>query len=185
MGGVFSIGDLQNLFNENNPVLLNRRIRSLIQEQILQRFKREFYITEQCNMEILSQRIYEDSYISLGSACARHFLIGSVPSKTVYAVKSGKNRIFQSAIGTILFCGIAKHLLFGFEYENGIRYADAEKAVLDVLYFHTKGFRFSFNIFTDIAFSQLSREKITAYLKKYKNPKYVSYVKGVLHDQSS
>jgi hypothetical protein len=151
----------------------------------LARFKRGFYVTEPFNLEVLAQRLYPDSYVSLGTVLARRLLIGSVPAKTVYAVKTGRNRAFISAFGNLIYCGIARRLVFGFEYENGVRYATAEKAFLDTLYFYQKGFRFSFNIFGDMDISRVDKEKVKTFLKQYKNPKFITFVKGVLSGRHS
>ena len=182
MGGVFSLSDLKNLLNETNPLVLHRRINTLLRNKVLLRFKRGFYLAQTYNLEVLSQRIYPDSYISLGNVLARHLVIGSIPAKNVYAVKTGRNRTFSSAFGSLVYCGIAPQLVFDYEYENGVRYATAEKAFLDTLYFYQKGFRFSFNIEEDIDTSSFDRVKIDTMLKKYKNPKFISFVKGRLSD---
>lgn len=180
MGGVFSLSDLKNLFDERNPVLLNRRITALIEAGALRRFIRQFYAAEKCSLEILSQRIYPDSCLSLGTVLARRLLIGSVPAKTVYAVKAGRNRTFTSAAGRLVYLGIAPRLLFGCEYEKGVRYASPEKAFIDTLYYYQKGFRFSFNPLEDIDVSRLEKKKVYEMLARYKNPRFVTFVKGAL-----
>jgi hypothetical protein len=185
MGGVFSLSDLKNVFDEKTPLLLHRRVRALVSIGTLIRFKREFYVTEDFKLEMLSQRLYPDSYISLGTVLARRMLIGSIPAKTVYAVKTGRKRTFNSPVGNLVYCGIAPHLIFGCEYENGLRYATAEKAFLDTLYFYLKGFHFSFNLFEDIAISLLDMRKVRDLLKRYKNPKFITFVKGVLSGRHS
>jgi hypothetical protein len=185
MDGVFSFSDLKNVFNEKTPLLLHRRIYALISVGALTRFKRGFYCTENFNLETLSQRLYPDSCISLGTVLARRLLIGSIPAKTVYAVKKGRNRTFYSPVGNLVYCGIAANLLFGYEYENGRRYASAEKAFLDTLYFYQKGFHFSFNIFEDINFSALDAAKVRSFLKKYKNPKFITFAEGVISGRHS
>jgi hypothetical protein len=185
MDGVFSLSDLKNVFNEKTLPLLHRRVRVLVSIGALTRFKREFYVTKDFNLEVLSQRLYPDSYISLGTVLARRLLIGSIPTKTAYAVKTGRNRTFNSVAGNLVFCGIVPYLMFGFEYENGLRYATAEKAFLDTLYFYLKGFRFSFNIFEDIAVDQLDVPEVRSMLKHYKNPKFVTFARGVLSGRHS
>jgi hypothetical protein len=131
MGGVFSLKDIESLFNEKNVLRLQRRISTLMRNRVLTRFKREFYLSKSYNLEILSQRIYPDSYLSLGTVLACHLLIGSIPAKTVYAIKTGRNRRFDSEIVSIVYCGVAPHLYLGYEYENAIRYASAEKALTE------------------------------------------------------
>jgi hypothetical protein len=185
MDGVFSFSDLKNVFNEKTPLLLHRRVRALVSIGALTRFKRGVYCTENFNLEALSQRLYPDSCISLGTVLARRLLIGSVPAKTVYAVKTGRNRAFYSHLGNLVYCGIAPYLMFGYEYENGRRYATAEKAFLDTLYFYQKGHTFSFNIFEDINITDLNTAEIRLLLKKYKNPKFITFVKGVISGRHS
>jgi hypothetical protein len=180
MDGVFSFSDLKNIFNEKTPLLLHRRVHALVSAGALTRFKRGFYCTEDFNLETLSQRLYPDSCISLGTVLARRLLISSIPAKTVYAVKTGRNRTFYSPLGNLVYCGITPHLMCGFEYENGRRYAMAEKAFLDTLYFYQKGLKFSFNIFEDINITGLNTAEIMSLLKKYKNPKFITFVKGVI-----
>lgn len=180
MGGVFSLSDLKNLLDEKKTLRLQNRVKSLIKNNALVRFKREFYITEACKPPILAQRIDPESYISLGTALAHYLLIGSVPAKTIYSVRPGRTRTFSGQFGSLVYLGITPDLLFGYQYENGIRYATAEKAYLDTLYYYQKGHRFSFNVFTDINIESLNRATINTWLKKYRNPKFVTFVKGVL-----
>jgi hypothetical protein len=183
--GVFSLSDLKNVFNEKTPLLLHRRVQELVSAGALTRFKQGFYCTEKFNLETLSQRLYPDSCISLGTVLARRMLIGSIPAKTVYAVKTGRNRAFYSPLGNLVYCGIAPYLMFGFEYENGRRYATTEKAFLDTLYFYQKGLKFSFNIFEDINITNLNTARTRTLLKKYKNPKFITFVKGVISGRHS
>ncbi|MCU0608783.1 MAG: hypothetical protein MUF22_03315 [Chitinispirillaceae bacterium] len=180
MDGVFSRMDLENLFNLTNPVLFYRRLRVLIDSGVLCRFRREFYITEDCNLEALARRMYPDSYISMGSVLARRCLIGSIPARTVYAVKTGRNRTFSSPRGTIVYCGISPDLVFDCVVEDGVLRASPEKAWLDALYFYQKGFRFSFDVTGDVNLPLLDHVKIIGMLKKYQNPRFVSFVRGVL-----
>lgn len=180
MGGVFSTNDLRNLFSQSNDVLLGRTLKVLEREKILTRFRQGFYTATKYNAEILTCRIYSDAYISLGTVLSQHLIIGSIPSKTIYAVKSGKNKLFQDTGITISYFGITPSLLFDISLKNGIRYATAEKAFLDCLYFYQKGRKLSFNIFSDINFSRLNLIRIEQMLEKYNNPKFVAFVKGVL-----
>jgi hypothetical protein len=180
MGGVFSTSDLRNLFNENNPVFLYRQIKSLVANKVLTRFKKKFYVTNTFNVEVLAQKLYPDSYISLGTVLAKKMLIGSIPEKTVYSIKTGRTRLFKSQSTSLLFLSIAPDLCFGFEFENGLRYAMKEKAFIDTLYFYQKGFKFSFSIFEDIDLSRIDKRVAGDMLGQYKNPKFVAFAKGVL-----
>jgi hypothetical protein len=180
MGGVFSINDLRNLFNQTNDVLLHREIINLEKEQILRRFRQGFYITTPFNPELLACRVYPHAYVSCGTVLAQHLIIGSIPSRTVYAVKNGRNKLFEIPEMRILYFGMKPELMFDIRVEQGIRYASVEKAFIDTLYFHQKGARFSFDIFSDINLMMINREKVEHLLSHYKNSRFISFVKGMI-----
>jgi len=184
MGGVFSNRDLSNLFNEINPVSLNRRIKRLKQSDVMDRFIRGYYTADDIDINTLSARINPESYISLSSVLAQEMLIGSIPVRTVYAIKTGKNRIYRNKNITLHYLGIAPHLFFGYKSKNGVNSATPEKALLDTLYFYQKGMRFSFNIFTDIDIARVDKTLVMEYLKQYKNPRFISFVKGYMNSGS-
>ena len=183
--GVFAISDLSNLFLARSEVEVQQKLRPFLKEKILNRFCRGIYVAQNFDLEWLSQRICPASAISFGSVLAKEMLIGSIPQKTVYAVKIGKTRIYKSPWGQVVhlgFAGSGKNLWFGYEFgNNGIRQADAEKAFLDTLYFHQRGRLFSFNIYSDIQVERLDPKKLLRYLGRYKNPRFRTFVKGVLN----
>lgn len=189
--GVFSTYDLANLFLTKDSLGLSRKLKSFLKAGVLHRFCRGYYVTEDFDLESLSQRLCPHSAISLGTVLAKTRLIGNIPQKTVYAVKIGKTRVYQSTLASIVHLGyssssIGRNLWFGYSLGDvGIRYADKEKAFLDTLYFYQLGHKFSFNVYSDIAVERLDRKKIESYLKKYRNPKFVTFVKGVLDGHHS
>ena len=182
MAGVFSVGDLRQLFGEGNDVLLYRRIRTLEDAGIINRFVRGVYVTPGFAPETLAARIVDKSYLSMGTILAKELMIGSVPAKTIYAVKTGRSRIFKGQGLTVEYVGVAESLYFGYRTEKGIRYAIPEKALLDILYFHLHGHSFSFTIYQDIDLSRINHKLIEQWLSQYRNPKFISFVKGYLND---
>ena len=96
------------------------------------------------------------------------------------AAKVGTARRYSGLGVEIVHVGIASHLDFGHQPIDGVEWADAEKAVLDVLYFHLRGRRYVFDIYSDIAFQKLDGDRLRAYLKHYRNPRFVAFVKGLL-----
>ncbi len=59
-------------------------------------------------------------------------------------------------------------------------WADPEKAVLDTLYFHLRGRRYVFDIYSDLAIEKLDMDRVRTYLKRYRNPRFVSFATGLL-----
>ncbi|MBD3390984.1 MAG: hypothetical protein GF418_02950 [Chitinivibrionales bacterium] len=184
MGGVFSTGDLRRLTGLQDRVLLNRRIAPLEEAGVLRRFCRGMYIAKGFSPETLSVRIIETSYLSLGTALARFLMIGSVPAGTIYAARVGRNRTFEGPGLTLEYVGIQDSLFFGYTTENAVRCATPEKALLDTLYFHLRGRRYSFNIYEDIDLSSVDMMVIDQWLSRYRNPRFVSFVRGYLNDRS-
>ncbi|OGQ05322.1 MAG: hypothetical protein A3F82_01100 [Deltaproteobacteria bacterium RIFCSPLOWO2_12_FULL_44_12] len=185
--GIFTIHDLEGLFGTKQPVALQQKLRPFLQAKILSRFCRGFYVAKEFDLEWLSQRIAPDSAISLGTVLSREMVIGSIPQKTVYAVKVGKSRVYKSSLGQVVHLGFtggdAKAMMaFGYKkMEKFIRYADKERAFLDALYFYQRGHKFSFNIYSDIQVKKLDQKIVNRYLVRYKNPKFVKFVEGVCH----
>lgn len=181
MQGVFTLPDLRNLFAPTSEVELFRRIQTLEKNAVLRRFCKSVYVAGEFNLEAVSCRINPESYISFGNVLSRHLLIGVIPAHTVTGVKTGRGRCYGNGMGRIIHVGIMPDLMFGTVFESGIRRADAEKAYLDTLYFHQKGHRFAFNVFGDIDTGRLDRDKISRYLRHYRNPKFIRFVENCLN----
>jgi hypothetical protein len=178
--GVFSKGDLQTAFGEVHPAAFARRVNTLLNHGILRRFCRGWYVSEDFDLATLSQRIAPDSYISFGTVLARHLIIGTNPESRIMAVKTGRPRRYVSEGFTIEHVSVAPDLLFGFLTDNGIRYADPEKAFIDTLYFHLRGRRYPFDIYSDMATSALDSDKVHDYLGRYRNRKFVEFARRIL-----
>ncbi len=178
--GVFSKADLQTAFADRHSNSFARRVRDLIQAGVLRRFLRGWYVAEAFDLATLSQRLATDSYISFGNVLAGALLIGTRPERQVMAVKIGRTRIYRALGFEILHLTIAEHLSFGHGALDGVQFADGEKAVLDVLYFHLRGQRFFFDPFSDIDFSRLDPKRLREYLVHYRNPKFISFASNLL-----
>ena len=180
MTGIFSTADLKNLFNESSGLRLNRHIVNLIEAGIISRYSRGLYVTKAATLEALSARMQEKSYLSLATALARHLMIGTQPSRTVFAVKPGRPMTFSGPTGRIEYAGSLPELIFGFETIDGINFATPEKALIDTLYYHQKGRRYYFDIFSDVDISRVDPAAVHTYLEHYRNPRFVAFVKGYL-----
>ena len=176
LDGVFSMSDLKVLFGEVTESALYKKLNSLIEEKFLVKVIRGLYATPEASLEVISNRLNPSSYISMGTILAKNIIIGSVPSKKVQAVKVGRPRVYECALGTIEHLSIAPGLFCGFKIINGIKYADSEKAFLDACYFFYKGRQFSFDLDSDINKEALNSLLILTYLKKY-DTRFVSFFK--------
>lgn len=179
--GVFSKADLQTALAEPHPSAFVRRMSALETLGVLRRFARGWYVADPFELAVLSQRLAPDSYVSFGSVLADRLVIGTAPDRRITAVKLGKGRTYAGLGFAIEHVSIAPHLFFGFDVaRNGVRYADAEKAVLDALYFHLRGRRYVFDVFSDLALDRLDRGRLSAYLERYRNPKFIAFASDAL-----
>ena len=178
--GVYSKADLQTAFGEPHPAAFTRRIQRLLDHGILRRFCRGWYFSETFDLPTLSQRLAPESYISFATVLARELIIGTRPEGHIVAVKIGRPRKYVYEGFVIEHVSVNKDLLFGFSSVNGVRYADAEKAFLDTLYFHLRGRPYPFDIYSDVSTHRLDRKRLYEYLGCYRNPKFVTFVKGLL-----
>lgn len=181
LGGVFSIADLENLLGLPSKLSTARMIRRLIREGALVRASRGIYTTPACDLWRLSARLSPKSYVSMDSALAHHGLIGTVPERQLSALHAARRSVVSCPQGTVRLYSIAPQLLFGFERRHdGVAIADPEKAYLDLLAYHLRGVRFVVDPLKEVRLDLLNRRKLARYLKRYRNPRFVAFVKGVL-----
>ena len=142
---------------------------------------RGIYTTQNFDPLILSAKVRTDSYISFGSALAYHKLIGTKSPFLVSCVVPSRASEYTGDVN-LSYARISPKLYFGISFlENGVRIADAEKAVLDTLYFYQHKKKFYFNVFQDIDFSALSKKKIDSYLEYYANPKFRIFARNAIY----
>jgi len=167
LGGVFTMPDLKVLFGAQSEAALYKKLEAFTGERLLVKVKRGVYAVPDTPLEVISGRINPDSYISTGTVLARNMVIGSVPARKVQAVKIGSPRTYECELGVIEHLSISPRLFFGYEAENGLKRATAEKAFLDVCYYYFKGKRFSFDVGGDMNTDSLDKKLISEYLRKY------------------
>lgn len=181
--GVFSRSDLETAFAEKHLAAFTRRVRTLVDAGVLRRFCRGWYVTDGFDLATLSQRLAPESYVSFGTVLARELLVGTASPSKVVAVKLGRPRRYVHENYVIEHVGVTRELLFGFSALDGVRHADPEKAVLDVLYFHLRGRRYEFDIYSDVAYHKLDPVRVRDYLRRYRNPRFVAFARRILENE--
>ncbi len=182
--GVFRISDLSNLLLAPSRLALMRIIDKLVAAGALTRIQRGLYVAPQFNSWVLAQILAPQSYVSMDNVLAQNGLIGTVPERSLSIVDTRRGRTITTPQGIIRSFSIQPDLRFGYQYnKNGVAVSDSEKAFLDLLYFFTKGQRFVIDPRSEVDISKLDRKKMNTYLKRYKNPKFIQFVKGLLNEK--
>lgn len=181
-GGVFSFAQLCHLIGYREEDRNAKVIRRLVKTKVLEKVRRGLYILPDPDLWILAGRLNERAYISMDSVLAKEGLIGSVPKRRVLALYPGQRmQKFDTSYGSVVIYSLAPHLYFGFEKNpQGLFIADKEKAYLDLLYFYLRGKYFVVDPRHDVNLWKLNQKKLRAYLKAYKNPKFVKFVQHQL-----
>lgn len=183
VGGVLSLMELSSVFNESSKISLHGIINKFIEAGILKRYSREIYTLANFDYLVLSAKIRQDSYISLGSALAMHRLIGTESPFQIFCITQTKAAEYKGA-PNISYYKLAKGFCFGFKpNEKGVLIAEPEKAVIDTLYFYLRGKYFYFNIFSDINYSLLDKDIFFAHLKHYNNPKFKTFAERCFYEK--
>lgn len=178
--GVFSSADLHTALAEVHPAAFARRLNALLDRGVLHRFVRGWYVTDGVDLAALSQRICPESYVSIDSVLSDALMIGVSSTSSITAIKTGRSRVYEANGLRITHLGVKPALLFGYEVTGGVRRADPEKATLDAFYFHLRGRRYPFDLYSDVDYSRLNRTLMRRYLRAYENPKFAEFVKGVV-----
>ena len=184
VGGVFSLLELDALFDISNQQSLWIAARRFEAAGLLKRYCRGIYVARDFDPQVLSAKVRTDSYISFGSALAYHRLIGTESPFLVSCVVPSRASEFAGEVN-LSYARISKELYFGMvPLENGAKMADAEKAVLDTLYFYQHKKVFYFNVFQDIDFAALSKERVDMYLERYVNPRFRAFARNTIYGKA-
>jgi predicted transcriptional regulator of viral defense system len=172
VGGVLTLMELSSVFNEGSKIALHGIINKFMEAGVLKRYCREIYTLADFDYLLLSAKVRQGSYISLASALAAHRLIGTESPFWVYCIVQTKAAEYRGA-PNISYYKLADEFCFGFEPNGrGALIAEPEKAVIDTLYFYLRGKKFYFNVFGDVNYSLLDKDKFFDCLARYRNPKF-------------
>jgi len=183
--GVFTFSDLWNLIGLFSSDRTAKVVSRLVREKVLFKIRRNIYTTDKPDLWLLAVQLKENSYVSLDSVLARNGLIGTLPERSVSLVYPGPPETVKTPFGRLRFFKIKKDLLFGIEPNTAaVPVADNEKAYLDLLYYYNKGARFVIDPLQEVDIGKLNLKKLRNYLRRYRNPKFVAFVEGMIHEQA-
>lgn len=180
--GIFSTYDLCNAIGSQNPIANQRAIQRQVVEGNLTRVQKGFYVTQEFDLWMLAAQLNKNAYISMDSVLSKNGLIGTLTPRHVSLVGLAPNKTIEFGAFRIDRYSISPQLFFGYSDDETrpICVADNEKAFLDLLYYYNRGYRFAIDPKKEINIAKLDLKKLKLYLRKYKNPKFVRFVEGVV-----
>lgn len=163
---LFSLNELGNILAIDNHQTLYKRVDRLIKSKILQKLiKGKYYFTlNNVNDFTMANFLYQPSYISMQSALSFHSIMtGFSYQITSISIKKPKNFVINEKDFT--YSKINPKLFWGWEKKENFLIAKPEKALLDYLYFASKGL---INLdWEEIDTSKLEMDLLASWAKKF------------------
>lgn len=165
---LFSLDELGGILGVGNRQSLYKRIDRLTKAKILEKLiKGKYYFSlNKVNDFTMANFLYQPSYISLQSALSFHSIMtGFSYQITSISVKKPKNFIIDKK--DFIYSKITPKLFWGWEKKEDFLMAKPEKALLDYVYFASKGLA---NVdWEEIDISKLDKKLLLTWALKYNN----------------
>ena len=161
---VFSKSSLGEFLEVANASTLDKIARNLIKSGVIIRGEKNKYIVESDGIDsfTVANFLRQPSYISFETALNHHGILSQFPYEISSAtpLKTGE-KLVDSKLYTYIH--LQKSLFWGYFKQGGYLIAEPEKALLDQLYLHIKGFRgFSLD---EYDLERINVSKLKDYLK--------------------
>ena len=179
--GIFTSEDLKSIISPTSKVDLYRQIKKLVKEKLISKFSQGFYVANGFSKPHLIMAINSEATLSLEYALAFYNMIGTYSDSVIRPLVKEVKRPIKNKELCLEFKKLNENFYFGNTIEDGVRVATREKALLDTLYFYQMGTKYYFDIYSDIDISEIDHDKINEYLTKYRNPKFIAFVKEYLN----
>jgi len=165
---LFSLNEIGVILAIDNRQTLYKRIQRLTQNKILQKFiKGKYYFTLHSVHDFtIANFLYQPSYISMQSALSFHSIMtGFSYQITSISIKKPKSFIIDEK--DFVYSKITPKLFWGWEKKEDFLMATPEKALLDYMYFASKGL---VNLdWEEIDISRLDKKLLLEWSQKYNN----------------
>lgn len=115
-------------------------------------------------IEKIATQVYGPSYVSFESALAKFGVLSQIPyTLTMATLKKPKKNLLANR--PVEYRRLNQKFFWGYFLENGAYYAEPEKALLDELYFVSKGY--AKVDFQELDLTELNARKLRTYAQKY------------------
>lgn len=176
---LFSLADFSRLFNINNNNTLYKKIARLEKKKLIKKLIKGKYLFSfnLVNDFMIANYLYQPSYVSLETALSFYGIITGFPYKTT-SITTKKTRSFMIDDKEFQYSQIAPSLFWGYEKKDSFLIAEKEKALLDYLYFFSKGLRSFYR--EEFNLKEINRKKLIDYAGNFKSRKLLAVIKKQL-----
>ena len=178
---LFSLLDFGRLFNIGNQNTLYKKIQRLEKKGIVKKLIKGKYlfILNRVNDFSIGNFLFRPSYVSLESALSFYGIITGFPYK-ITSLTTKKSREFMIGQKEYTYSHIDQDLFWGYEKKEDFLLAEKEKALLDLLYFQTKGLR-SLD-WDELDLKEIDKKKLIYYGKKFNSSKMLKILQELNYD---
>ena len=162
---LFTLADFGRLFSLENQQTLYKKIQRLERAGIIQKLikGKYYYQFKPAPAFRIANFLYPPSYVSLESALSFHGVITGFPYQ-ITSLTTQKSKLITADNREFNYSQISAKLFWGYEAKDNFLIAEKEKALLDYIYFGTKGLR---NLeFDEMDFSGMNKKKLYAYARR-------------------
>lgn len=164
----FTSTDLQKVLGQKRASLFVTCHR-LVKDGILFRLKKDVYTLRDSPSDIqkIANQLVVPSYLSFESALAHYGILNQIPYTATFATKR-KSKRMRLGQQEIEFHQMRALLFWGYQLEGGLAIAVPEKALLDQLYFVSRGL--SSLDAGELNLHEVSKKKFFSWAKKFPLP---------------
>lgn len=176
---LFSLADFGRLFDIKNQNTLYKKIQRLEKKGMIKKLIKGKYqfLLEEIDDFGLANFLCQPSYISLESALSFYGIISAFSYKiTSLTVKKSRTTMVNNK--DFQYSHLSQNLFWGYEKKENFLIAEKEKALLDYLYFSSKGWRSIGS--HDFETREINKDRLFTYTKRFKNKKLLSIVKKIV-----
>ncbi len=177
---LYSTKTLADIILPNSPVSLYKIVARLVKSKVLERIERDKYVLTGNHIDpfLFANLLYSPSYVSLESALNYHGILSQFPSM-VTSITTRRPVNKKNKIGEFDYASLQKKLFFGWIKKDGYLVAEPEKALLDQIYFNSKGLKVL--NWDEYDFSMINQKVLAEYLAIFiETPEYSNIRKILL-----
>lgn len=178
---IFTTQDLRKTLGIRNANTLYKTVERLIKKNILVRIKKGIYLasTKVANEFEIANALQKPSYISLESALNFYGILIQTPYQIISVTPGRPNEIIFDG-KEFFFYHISSKYFWGYRKMDNFLVAEPEKAIIDEVYFKSKGKQIV--DFEECDLSSINGKRLKEYAREVNWPPFQKLFKEIFYD---